>query len=375
MKGLYPVFVFILMAALTIGCGEKIKPGEGDIERPLVKGVVIEETGLSDVPDFYEATGTLQAKNTAIVSSRIMGEVKEVKAIPGQRVKTGDVLLAIDAPELHARAEAAQQALEVARRGIDIAEEQKGLMETTFERYRILQEDKAVSQQEFDEIKAKKDVAVLEYEKAGRSLKRAEAELKEAEAYKEHTVITSPLDGVIAEKKIDRGSMTAPGMPLFIIEEPVYRIEVPVDEKMLPSINTGDSVSVSIDAIQLDTTGKIGEIVRQIDPFTRTFMVKIDLNERSRLLQGGFYAKAKFSRGRKTGVFIPREAIITRGDLIGVYVVSEDGIVTFRLLRTGKVSEGKIEVLSGLNPGEKIIVRGTERAIDGGKIGDNDRDS
>jgi RND family efflux transporter MFP subunit len=365
------IIVYIGAIFLTLavyGCGEKIKPGESTVQRPQVSGVTIEEVRPSETEVFYETSGSLKSRNTVLVSAKIMGEVMGIKVKPGDAVKEGDVLLTISAPDINAKADAAREAFKEAQRGADIAGENKGLMEKTFERYKKLYEEKAISGQEFDEVKSKKEVAVLEYERAQRALDRAEAGLQEAEAFKGYAVVRSPLNGIVSEKMIDIGNMAMPGAPLILVEEPVYRVEAAVDEKLLSSINTGTLVLITIDPIAINTTGRVAEIVRQVDPLTRTFTVKIDLNENPKSLRGGMYAKVRIPTGKKPGLFIPLDAVISRGDMSGVYAVSEDGIVTLRFVKTGKSSEGKIEILSGLSEGEKIIVKGLEKAVDGGKV-------
>jgi RND family efflux transporter MFP subunit len=360
----------ILMMFTIAGCGEKIQPGESEVKRPQVSGVVIEEAVSSEVTDFYETSGTLKSVNTALVSAKIMGEVREIKIKPGDTVRKGDVLLIINAPDMNARVQAGQESLEEAKRGLDMAGENKNLMEKTFERYSNLFDAKAISEQEFDEMKSKRDVAVLEYERTKKALNRAEAGLYEAEAFKSYSVITSPLDGTVAEKMIETGNMAVPGGPLILVESRSYRVEAPVDETLLPSIQTGTTVGILIDAINMETEGRVTEIVRQVDPLTRTFMVKIALNDTSQPLQGGFYAKVKFPLGKKTVLSVPEGSIITRGELKGVYAVNQQGVITFRLVKTGKRHDGKVEILTGLSSGERIIKNGADRAIDGGMVSD-----
>ncbi|RJR21190.1 MAG: efflux RND transporter periplasmic adaptor subunit [Nitrospiraceae bacterium] len=366
--------IFIGLTILSIftmaGCGEKIKPGESEVIRPQVSGVGIEEAVSSEVTDYYETSGTLKSVDTVLLSAKIMGEVREIKVKPGDKVRKGDVLLIISAPDINARVQAAQEALEEAKQGLDMAGENKNLMEKTFERYSKLFNEKAVSEQEFDEIKARREVAALEYERSKKALNRAEAGLNEAQAYRDYSIIKSPLDGTVAEKRIEAGNMAVPGAPLILVESPSYRVETPVDETLLPLIETGASVAVSIDAINMDTTGRVTEIVRQTDPLTRTFMVKISINDTSKSLQGGFYAKVTFPLGKKTALSVPEGAIVTKGELKGVYTVNQQGIITLRLVKTGKQHDGMVEILTGLSSGERIIVKGADRAVDGGKIAD-----
>jgi len=362
--------LMILLMFTMAGCGEKIKPGESEVKRPQVSGVGIEEAVSSEVTDFYETSGTLKSVNTVLVSAKIMGEVREIKVKPGDSVRKGDVLLIINAPDTDARVEAAEESIEQAKRGLEMAGENKNLMEKTFERYRKLFDAKAISEQEFDEMKSKREVSVLEYEMAKKTLNRAEAGLNEAAAFKSYSVITSPLDGTVAEKKIETGNMAAPGAPLILVESRSYRVEAPVDETLLSLIQPGAPVAISIDAIHMDTEGRVTEIVRQIDPLTRTFMVKIALKDTSQPLQGGFYARAKFPLGKKTVLSVPERSIITRGELKGVYTVNQQGVITLRLVKTGKRHDGKVEILTGLSSGERIIVNGVDKAVDGGMVAD-----
>jgi RND family efflux transporter MFP subunit len=360
-----PLIVAVIMIS---GCSEKIQPGEHAAERPDVAGVVVEEVRLLDVMNYYEATGTVRAKNTSRVSAKIMGEVKDIHVIPGDRVRKGDVLLAIHSSDIELKVEAAAEALGEAVEGLNIAEESRKLMNRTYQRYLRLYEERGVTDQQFDEIKAKKEIAHLQHEQAQRSLKKAEAALKEAEAVRGYTVIRSPVHGIIAEKTIDRGTMTAPGKTLFIIEEAPYRVTVPVDEGLLPVITLAMPVEIYIHALNLRTDGSIAEVVRQIDPQSRTFTVKIDLNDDVQSLRGGLFALVKFPAGKESGLFVNESSIVSRGELRGVYVVDDAGIITFRFVRTGKKTKGMMEILSGLNSGEKIIVTGTDRAVDGGRV-------
>lgn len=362
------VFWAAFLIFTVSGCGEKIKPGESGVTRPLVSGVGIEEIISSEVTDFYETSGTLKSVNTAFVSAKIMGEVREIRVKPGDHVRKGEVLLIINAPDINARARAAQDSLEEAQRALEMAGEKKNLMEKTFERYRKLFDATAVSEQEFDEIKTRREVALLEYERSKKTLNRAESGLSEAEAFMNYSIIKSPLDGTVAEKMIDTGNMAVPGAPLILVEAPLYRVEAPVDETLLHSIKNGMSVAISIDAINMNTTGRVTEIVRQIDPLTRTFTVKIALDDAPQSLRGGFYAKVKFPLANKAMLSVTEDSIITRGELKGVYAVNEQGIITLRLVKTGKRYDGKVEILSGLNSGDRIIVSGVDRAVDGGKV-------
>jgi RND family efflux transporter MFP subunit len=368
MSNLVRIVIFTLIVAILSGCGEKIKPGEQKVERPLVEGVALEKVLPGKVTEFYDTSGTVKSRNTSIVSAKVTGTVNDIEVNVSDNVQKGDVLLVIRSPDIEARVKAASEALGEAGKALRMSEEHNALMEKTFKRFEKLYIEKAVSDQEFDEIKTKREIAALEYSLAQKSLKKAEAALEEAEAFRSYSIVRSPVNGIIADKKIDRGSMAMPGMPLVIIEELQYRVEAPVDESMISLITIGSPVEITIDALGIKTTGKVGEIVRTIDPATRTFMVKINVNEKVDLLRSGFYARTRFPVARQSKLFINEKAVVTRGELKCVYEVDDSGVIRLRILKTGKKHNGRIEVLSGLHGGERIIVNGVDKAVDGGRI-------
>ncbi len=368
MRTLIRIFISTLSVITLLGCGDQNTPGEHNSDRPLVRDVIVEKITPQEVTAYHEASGTVKSVNTSIVSAKVMGEVRDIKVNVSDSVQKGDLLLLIHSPDTEARVIAAVAALGEAEKALGMAEKKKALMESTFNRYEKLHREKAVAEQEFDGIRTRRDVAVLEYERSRSSLKKAEASRKESESLKAYTGIRSPVNGIIADIKIDRGSMTGPGMPLIIVEEQTYRVEAAVDESMVPHITVGTPVEVLIDALGIKTAGTVGEIVRNIDPATRTFTVKINIRERIDALRGGLYSRVMVPVEKKLKLFITEHALITRGELRGVYTVNEEGGISLRIIKTGKRKEGLIEVLSGLDPGDHIIVDGVDKAVDGGRI-------
>jgi len=207
-------------------------------------------------------------------------------------------------------------------------------------------------------------VAASEFERIEAMTKRAKAALQEAEAYLGFTRVVSPIDGSVADKKIDLGSMAAPGMPLMTIEGVSYQVEANLNENLSGKIKKGSIATIIIDSIGKSIPGKVVEINPAIDPMTRTFSVKIDVSDPD--LRSGFYGKVRFPIGKKEVLSIPDTALVMRGQLSGVYSVGEDNIITFRIVRTGAKIDNEVEILSGIRPGERVITEGTSLAIDGG---------
>lgn len=361
------VLLISLTFLLSAGCKEKIKEGKVEIQRQVIKGVKVSEVTRSKVQDYFETSGTVKAQNVAIISTRMMGEVTALHVKEGDLVRQGQILLTVDDRDVSEKIKAAEAGYRESLKALQAAKQNRSLIDITYQRYKKLHEEKALSDQELDQIETQKRIADIEFERVQEMVNRAKANLSEAMVYQGFTRITSPTKGIVTEKRIEKGSMAVPGAPLLTIEDTSsYRIDVNIDERYSGLIKLGMPVDVMIDSMGLETRAKVSEIVPAIDPMSRTFLVKINLKAPN--LRSGLYAKVKIPSGSKETIIVPAKAVIEKGQLTGLYVVDEKGIVSFRPVRIGKSYGDKVEVLSGLNPNERIITEGTEMAIDGGVI-------
>ena len=341
------------LVLLVSGCGGKVKPGTAEVKRQVVTGVVITEAGPSQVEDYYETSGTVKAKTISMVASRVMGTVTSLPVREGQRVRFGQVLMTVDDRDGAERVKAAKQALDAAR-------QQRALADVTDRRYKRLYDEKVIARQEIDQIETQKKVAESECE-------RAKAMLAEARVNYGFSRITAPVSGVVTEKKIERGSTAVPGAYVLTIEDDsAFTIEINPDEGLSSVLRTGMPAQALIEPSGTWTDGRITEVIPAIDPMSRTFLAKIAVKGRS--LRTGLYAKVRIPVGKKEAIVVPEGAIVEKGQLTGVYAVDGKGIITYRLVRTGKRYGDSAEILSGINPGDRIITGGVSRAVDGGII-------
>ena len=357
--------VLFSLLILPAGCGEKVKPGVAEVKREQISGLTVSVVGPSTVDEFYETSGTVRAKTVSVAASRMMGAVTSIKVKEGDRVKAGQALLTIDDSDVAQKVKAAAEGYREAEKAVEAAGENKKLNDITYQRYRKLFDEKALSGQELDRIETQQRVAGLDYERAQAALKRAEAGVSEAKVYHGFTRITAPLSGLVTEKKIEYGSMAVPGMPLITVEDDSsYRIEVNADETQTGRIRPGMNALVTIESLNRGLTGTVSEVVPSVDPMSRTFLVKISLKAEG--LRNGLYARVSIPAGKKQALLVPGKAVAEKGQLTGIFVVSDKSVITYRLVRLGRTYGDRVEILSGLTAGDRVVIGGVEKAVDGG---------
>jgi len=353
-RGLKALYLFIILAlfiGLLAACQGK-SPEEA-VRRPAVEGVKIVTVAPSVVDEVYETTGNVRSDRESLMASRVMGVVTSVFVQEGDAVMAGQLLLTIDDRDASQRVQAAKMALESAKQN-------KLLSETTWQRYKNLFDEKALSRQEMDQVETQKKVAQAEYE-------RAKAMADEARTHQSFTRVKAPVSGRVTQKRIEAGSMASPGMPLLVIEESgsLY-VEVAVDERLRDKIKTGMEAELVAESSGQSQRTTIRQVLTSIDPLSRTFVVKI--NPGSLAARSGLFVRVRIPVGKKEALAVPSGAIVQKGQLTGVYTVDDRGTVTYRLIRTGLSYAGHTEVLSGLVAGDRVITEGVERAQDGGMI-------
>jgi multidrug efflux pump subunit AcrA (membrane-fusion protein) len=335
----------------------------------------------TEVPAMYEATGTVRAATTAVLSSKLMGYVREVKAQAGDRVRSGQPLVVLDSRDLEAAHRQAEAAVNEARgavpeadSAIAAAKASLDLAKITYARMQDLFKKESISNQEFDEASAKLKMAQANYEMAlskraqlRAKITQAEQALRSAEIMLGYAVIAAPFSGVVTQKTVEPGNLAAPGAPLMTIErEGAYRMEVAVEESRLPATRIGQPVTVSIDALGRTIDGRITEIVPAVDAASRAFTVKVDLPPLAQL-RSGLYGRALFPLGNRPVIAVPEAAVQYRGQLVTV-LVADAGVARLRFVTLGRSASGDVEILSGLNPGERIVFPVPANVSDGTKV-------
>lgn len=356
---------FILAAT---GCSSS-KAKQQPTQPETVRGLVIYTAENTRVPDFITAVGTVRAAETAQISAQTMGNVISVNVREGDAVTRGQILAAIDPLQAQAGLDRAQAALSAVQHEVAAAQTERSLTESTLKRFETLYQRKSVSPQEYDEVKARYQGALARAEAAQAGEAQARAAVSQATTTLGYTRLRAPFNGVITERKVDPGVLASPGIPLLAIDAiGRFRLEVTVDEANLRYVHIGESIPVTLDAYpDQRLAGRVTQIVPAADPNTRTFLVKIELPSNA-VLRSGLFGRASFSRGERDSLAIPRTAVVDRGALKAVYVLDNGQVASLRYVTLSDTSTDHVEVLSGLDVNETIVLSPGDREIAGKRI-------
>lgn len=351
---LYPLF--LVFAMVLTNCGDQDPKGTMD-PTPAVP-VEVRTTTQTLGNGFLNVSGKIEAINSANLSTRMMGFVDRIYVEVGQKVKKGELLLSINNVDVSAK---------LAQVNASISEAQAALTnaQKDYERFTSLYNDNSASQKELDDMTTR-------YNMAKARLKAAEEMKNEVNAQLSYANIRSPFNGVITNKFIKVGDMANPGMPLMEVESPGnYQVMAMVPESEILGIKMHAEVDVNLKSLEKTVKGKVSEISTSAKNTGGQYLVKVLLEESDANILSGMFASLQFATETKetnSTIRIPRDAIISNGQLSGVYTVSESNTALLRWLRLGRTFGNEIEVLSGLSENENYIVRADGKLYNGAKI-------
>jgi membrane fusion protein, multidrug efflux system len=325
--------VAITLLVLLAGC-EKVQLPAGEA-LPVVP-VRVESIALKPHVATENVVGTIRPKLQSAVEAKVSGQIEKMLVTPGQEVKAGDVLVQLSVRELQAK--------------LDEGVASRKQAESDLQRYSTLIQQRVVSQQDFDMVQTRARIA--------------RAAVIEAETNLAYATITAPFDGVITRKLADVGDLATPGKPLIELEDTKsLRLEADVPEAIVGRVKMGAKFTVRIEAQRAELEGVVSEISPAGDPNSRTFVVKLDL-PLSEGLRAGQFGRVAIPLGETKVLRAPVSAVIRRGQMELVFVVVAEH-AHLRLVKTGKQIGDEIELVSGVDPGEQVVVEGNEHLVDG----------
>ncbi len=300
------------------------------------------ELTAETIPVIEAIPGTVSATDETLVGSRILAAITRMHVRSGDRVERGDLLVEFD--------DSAQRSV-LAQRQQAEASQLAAFNEAKLAR------DRAVKLFETGNLsRADYDQALTEYRVREAELERSRRAVAEAQAQLDYTQITAPISGTVVDRYAEAGDTTTPGQVLLRLFNPGrLRIEALLRESLINRVHQGQEISARIGALDLAVTVVVEEIVPTADPGSRSFLIKALLPAQADLYPGMF-ARLEIPVAERRRLAVPEAAILRTGQLTFVYVEDEEGNARRRIVRTGIVREGQVEVISGLRSGETVIV-------------------
>jgi RND family efflux transporter MFP subunit len=298
---------------------------------------------LVQIPEFYEAVGTVRPVSEATVEAQVPGRVLKVQARAGQAVDKGQLLVQLDDQQFQARLAQARQGLAAARANFDRAGSE-------YERVKKFALAEAATAQNLEQAKAG-------FLGAEAGLRQAQQQVQEAEVALGYTRLLAPEGGQVVRRLAEPGDLALPGKPLLTVQTMGgHRLEALVREGLIAKIKAGARVMVEIPSLGRSVAGKVEEVAPTADPQTRGFLVKVGL-EATPGLYAGMFGRLLVPLEMRSAVLVPRQAVRRVGQLEMVRVKGPSAWERV-YVTTGREVEGKIEILSGLKGGEVLSIGG-----------------
>ena len=333
--------LMVLTLSGLIACGHKQE--QATDARPAIK-VAVQEIATKDQVEVLNYPGSIEADNTVSLGFTVPGRVTGVLVLEGQQVQQGQLLATIEMQDY-------ASALQIAK----AAEEQAA---DNFERLNELHDKGSLPERDFIAARS--------------ALAQAQANVTVAGKRLSDTRLYAPFTGIISAKLIDRGASAAPGMPAFTIlkTDQVYA-KAPITESDISKLTIGKEVLVFVPALNDSLKGKVTIINPQADNSSRTYSVKVRLNNSGKKLLPGMLAEMQvFTGNQQQNILIPASSIVRDADdLTYVFVATQQNkAIRRRVTTTGVTTNNEVIVQSGLHTGDRLIVNGQTRLEDGSSI-------
>ena len=319
-----------------------IEPGKLEIAQHPYTGKTLTIEAVTQ-PVEVGLVGSVQSEMRTTLSSRLTANIVSMSVQAGDHVKKGQLLVQLDDRDVKSRVAQAQETLHAIEAVRDLAK-------LEMDRLQGMVEQQVASKYELDQWKSR-------YVAAAAEVIRAQQAMHEAEISVSDTMISAPSDAVVVDRSAEPGDMASPGKALLTIYDPTrLRLEASVREAYIAKLDVlrkeGRPISVLIEAVGRQVNGVIEQIVPTADPLSRSFIVKVHLDDPSDLYPGMF-GRLQVPIEEIKVVDVPRRAVREVGQLSLVRVV-EQGEVVHRAVRLGRSRGERVEVLAGLRAGDVL---------------------
>ena len=383
-----------LLAWIWLGRGSAEKGGIHDVAADAdIPPAAVARVERRNVGSTLAIAGEFKPFQEVDVHAKVAGYIRQIYVDVGDHVKEGQTLAVLEVPELAAQltgseaaVRAAEQQIRKAQGDVQRAQSSHAAAHSAYVRLKQAADSRPglVAQQDIDDSQAK-DLetegqtasAEAELAAAKQQLEVSQANQKQYSAMSNYTRIVAPFAGVITNRYADTGALIAAGTSSSTQAIPVVRLAeisklrlvLPIPESVVAQIHLGDPVKVHVQALDQDIEGRVSRFADSLDVQTRTMETEIDFENHSGHLMPGMYTETRLSlREKKNALTIPLEAVSRNGEDSTVLAVNAENTVEERKVRLGVEDSTRVEVLSGLNEGERVIIGNRSEYHNGQKI-------
>ena len=330
MRSVRRTFLPAAVFALLAGCNKPPAPAAAaDPAAALPPAAVRVATARAeDIPAVTAITGTIRPVQRAQLAAKVMGTIEELPVTLGQRVAAGELLVKISAGEITARVAQAQSQLNAARRDL--------------ERERALLTKNASTA---DMVRG------LEDRFAG-----AQAMVREAEIMLGYTTLRAPFAGVIARKFAQAGDLASPGLPLLELEgTEAFQVEAAVPDSLAAKLNPGAALTVEVPAVGLTFSAPLAELSSAADAGARSVLARLTVPAGTAVRSGQF-VRVLLPGAPNRALLVPADALAPLGQMERIFVAAQNNRAVLRLVKSGATHAARVEILSGLDDGERVVL-------------------
>jgi len=355
MRPRLPLLLALLLAAC--GAGEEGEPAEVAAAPPAAApaAVEVERVGSAALRAVIAASGTVEARRITEIGTEVPGRIVEILVDVGDAVAEGEPLFRIDAGPYRMALAEAEAGLALARAESTNAQEEAA-------RLRLLLEQNVASQQRYDQLRTRAEVARARVAQGEARVAKARRDLAQTE-------VRAPYAGSVVERRAHEGAMAGSSPILVLQESGALEAILDVPEATPVAVRVGDPVRLFVEGLADPLETKIERVSGRVDPGTRTYEVRGGVSDPSGLVKAGSYARAELVATRsEPRAVVHRSSLLTRDGRTLVLRI-EDGVVRFAPVRVGIVDGERAEVLAGLAEGD-VVVRGeaATRLAEGARV-------
>ena len=327
--------------------------------------VAVARVSREDLAETLTMAAEFRPYQQAALHAKIAGFLQSISVDVGDHVREGQAIAQLDVPELKNDLEKALAAHRASEQEVLRGEANYNEAYLASQRLQDVakQNAKLVAQQELDAVQTKEASAAGSLDAAKQRIQECQAEVSKVRSMIAYTTITAPFDGVITKRYVDTGALVPAGTSssaqtpvVDIAEDKRLRLIFPVPESAVSLVKVDAPVRITVGSLGVTIEGKVSRFSGKVDRATRTMSTEVAIDNSDGRLKPGMYASvALVVRESKSAIAVPVQSI-TVGEKPSVLVVSKSGTVEERRVKLGLQTPEKTEVLSGLEPGEMVIV-------------------